>query len=181
MRHVHVCWCGALSLWRENGSVVYNCCWSMPAQSFSGPSLVEPAAIFYYLKFEISFFVAPTSRRATVEVFHPASTRDTAWTKNFGKKLTPYCHSTRHGPHRKWYLQHLFLSMRTSLPSFYIITSDVYTDRPIHSPLLRHGRYRNDSSNNSSTIIACIRCRWNVFTEPLPSNEMSNTIYRAFA
>jgi hypothetical protein len=25
-------------LWQENGSVVYNCCWSSPAQSFFGPS-----------------------------------------------------------------------------------------------------------------------------------------------
>jgi hypothetical protein len=25
-------------LWREDGSVIYNCCWSSPAQSFSGPS-----------------------------------------------------------------------------------------------------------------------------------------------
>jgi hypothetical protein len=25
---LRVCWCGALSLWRDNGSVVYNCCWS---------------------------------------------------------------------------------------------------------------------------------------------------------
>jgi hypothetical protein len=25
-------------LWREDGSVVYNCCWPLPAQSFSGPS-----------------------------------------------------------------------------------------------------------------------------------------------
>jgi hypothetical protein len=25
-------------LWREDVSVVYNCCWSSPAQSFSGPS-----------------------------------------------------------------------------------------------------------------------------------------------
>jgi hypothetical protein len=25
-------------LWWEGGSVVYNCCWSLPAQSFSGPS-----------------------------------------------------------------------------------------------------------------------------------------------
>jgi hypothetical protein len=30
------------SLWREDGSAVYNCCWSSPAQSFLGPS---PAAL----------------------------------------------------------------------------------------------------------------------------------------
>jgi hypothetical protein len=27
------------SLWREDGSAVYNCCWTSPAQSFSGPCL----------------------------------------------------------------------------------------------------------------------------------------------
>jgi hypothetical protein len=32
----------------------------------------------------------------------------------------------------------------------------------------------NDASNNSS-IVACIRCSGNVFTEPLPSNEMRDT------
>jgi hypothetical protein len=46
------------SLWLEDGSVVYNCCWSSPAQSFSGPSPVELVAIFYCLRFETSLFVA---------------------------------------------------------------------------------------------------------------------------
>jgi hypothetical protein len=31
----------SLSLWREDGSVAYNCCWHSPAQSFSGPSSVS--------------------------------------------------------------------------------------------------------------------------------------------
>jgi hypothetical protein len=34
-------------LWRENWSVVYNCCWSSPAQSFSGPSPTGLMTIFY--------------------------------------------------------------------------------------------------------------------------------------
>jgi hypothetical protein len=46
-----------LSLWREDGSVVYNCCWLSPAQSFSGPSLMGFATLFYYLRFETSLFV----------------------------------------------------------------------------------------------------------------------------
>jgi hypothetical protein len=45
-------------LWREDGSVVYNSCWSSPAQSFSGPSSIGLVAIFYCLRFEISLFVA---------------------------------------------------------------------------------------------------------------------------
>jgi hypothetical protein len=45
-------------LWREDGSVFCICCWSWPAQSFSGPSSLGLAAIFYCLRFETSFFVA---------------------------------------------------------------------------------------------------------------------------
>jgi hypothetical protein len=45
------------SLWRDYGSVTYKCCRSSPAQSFSGPSPVELATIFYCLRFETSFFV----------------------------------------------------------------------------------------------------------------------------
>jgi hypothetical protein len=54
--------CGFVDLgrpfWREDGSVVYNCCWPSPSQSFSGSSLVGLVAIFYYLRFETSLFVA---------------------------------------------------------------------------------------------------------------------------
>jgi hypothetical protein len=45
-------------LWREDGSVVYNCCWASPAHSFSGPSPVGLATIFYCLRFGTSLFVA---------------------------------------------------------------------------------------------------------------------------
>jgi hypothetical protein len=46
------------SLWRQDGSVVYNCYWPSPAQSFLGPSAVGLATIFYCLRFETSIFVA---------------------------------------------------------------------------------------------------------------------------
>jgi hypothetical protein len=86
------------SLWRENGSVVYNCCWFSPAQSFLGPSPAGLVTIFYWLRFEtfpiwrarstylyppgtrwpsynprhwVPFSSPPTTRRATVEVFEP--------------------------------------------------------------------------------------------------------------
>jgi hypothetical protein len=45
-------------LWREGGSVVCNCYWSSPAQSFSGPIPVGLVAMFYCLRFETSLFVA---------------------------------------------------------------------------------------------------------------------------
>jgi hypothetical protein len=46
------------SLWREDGSAVYNCCWSSPAQSSSGPSPLGLATVFYCFRFQTSNFVA---------------------------------------------------------------------------------------------------------------------------
>jgi hypothetical protein len=45
-------------LWREDGSVFCICCWPLPAHSFSGPSPLWLAPIFYCLRFETSLFVA---------------------------------------------------------------------------------------------------------------------------
>jgi hypothetical protein len=36
VRQLWVCWCGAL--WQEDGSLVYNCCWSLPAVIFGSES-----------------------------------------------------------------------------------------------------------------------------------------------
>jgi hypothetical protein len=62
-------------LWREDGSVFCICSWSLPAQFFLGPCPLGLATIFYCLRFETSFSSPPTTRRVTVEVFDPASTR----------------------------------------------------------------------------------------------------------
>jgi hypothetical protein len=57
VRKLRVCWCGALSL--KRGRVcLQNCCWSSPAQSFTGTSSVGLVTIFYCLRFEASFLVA---------------------------------------------------------------------------------------------------------------------------
>jgi hypothetical protein len=45
-------------LWREDGSVFCICCWPLLTQSFSGPSPLGLATIFYCLIFETSIFVA---------------------------------------------------------------------------------------------------------------------------
>jgi hypothetical protein len=45
-------------LWREDGSVIYNCCWSSPAHLFSGPSPMVLTTIFYCPRFETSLFVS---------------------------------------------------------------------------------------------------------------------------
>jgi hypothetical protein len=44
-------------LWRKDGSVFCICCWPLPAQSFSGPSPLGPATVFYCLRYETSVFV----------------------------------------------------------------------------------------------------------------------------
>jgi hypothetical protein len=63
------------SLSREDGSVVCNCYWTSPAQSFSGQSPLGLATTFYCLSSRLPFLSPPTTRRVTVEVFDPASTR----------------------------------------------------------------------------------------------------------
>jgi hypothetical protein len=90
------------SLWRQDGSVVCSCCWPTPAQSFWVPSLAGLMTTFYSLRFKtpqswrawspylystgtgwpsytlrhwVPFSLPPTTRRATVEIFEPASTQ----------------------------------------------------------------------------------------------------------
>jgi hypothetical protein len=62
-------------LWQEDGSVFCICCWSLPAQSFLGPSPLVLATIFYCLRLETSS--SPTraeQSRAVAYCRQPAST-----------------------------------------------------------------------------------------------------------
>jgi hypothetical protein len=52
------------SLWWEDGSVVCNCCWPLPAQSFSRP-------YFAVSDLRLPFSSPPATRRAAVDVFDP--------------------------------------------------------------------------------------------------------------
>jgi hypothetical protein len=88
---------------REDGSLIYSCCWPLPVQSFSGPSPTELMSIVYSLRFKtpptqratspylypagtgwpsytprhwVPFSLPPMTRRAKVEVFNPASTTE---------------------------------------------------------------------------------------------------------
>jgi hypothetical protein len=53
-------------LWREDGSVVYNCCWPSPAKSFSGPSPAGFMTTFYCLRIE-----TPLTWRARPPYLYP--------------------------------------------------------------------------------------------------------------
>jgi hypothetical protein len=48
---LRVCWCG-YPLWREDGYVVYRCCWASLAQSLSDLSPAGLMIIFHWLNFE---------------------------------------------------------------------------------------------------------------------------------
>jgi hypothetical protein len=63
-------------LWQEDGSVVYNCSWPLPVQTFSGPTPMGLVTIFTVSDSRLPFSSPPTTRRVTVEVFDPASTRE---------------------------------------------------------------------------------------------------------
>jgi hypothetical protein len=75
-------------LWREDGPVVYNCCWPSPVQSFSGPSpvfcsqirdspnLEGQVPVFISPRNRVPISSPPTTHRVTVELLESASTRD---------------------------------------------------------------------------------------------------------
>jgi hypothetical protein len=64
-------------LWREDGSVIYNGCWAPPAQSFSGPSSLGLATIFYCLIRDFPFHRLPWLAGLRWRYSTPACTRDT--------------------------------------------------------------------------------------------------------
>jgi hypothetical protein len=55
--------------------VFYICCWPLPAQSFFGPSPWDSRPYFTVSDLRLPFSSPPTTRRVTVEVFDPVSTR----------------------------------------------------------------------------------------------------------
>jgi hypothetical protein len=59
------------SFWREDGSIVYICCWSSPEQSFLGLSPSGLVTIFYCLRFE-----TPPTWRARYPYLYPQEQSD---------------------------------------------------------------------------------------------------------
>jgi hypothetical protein len=62
-------------LWREDGSVFCMCRWPLPAQSFSVLVHWDLRPYFTVSDLRLPFSSPPATRRVTVEVFDPASTR----------------------------------------------------------------------------------------------------------
>jgi hypothetical protein len=66
-------------LWREDGSVFCMCRWPLPAQSFSVLVPWDLRPYFTASDLRLPFSSPPTTRRVTVEVLDPASTRVTVY------------------------------------------------------------------------------------------------------
>jgi hypothetical protein len=80
-------------LWWEDGSVVYNCCWPSPAQSFSSPSL-SPAQSFSGLSptglmttfYSLTFETLPTWRTSSLYLYPPG----TGWPSYNPRHCVPF-------------------------------------------------------------------------------------------
>jgi hypothetical protein len=70
---------------REDGSVVYNCCWSSPAQLFSGQNLAGLMTTFYCLRFE-----TPQPWRGRSPYFYPPGTGWPGYTPRHWVSLTSF-------------------------------------------------------------------------------------------
>jgi hypothetical protein len=66
VRQPRVCWSVASALTRD-GCVVYNCCWSSPAQPFSGSSRAGLMTVFYCFR----FFRLPKPRSRELRIYIP--------------------------------------------------------------------------------------------------------------
>jgi hypothetical protein len=80
------------------------------------------------------------------------------------EELIEYFRVIRHGPHRK-----------RSLQIFFVAAEHLHW-------VLNWQRYDDTQTNalNNSSMVAYILCWGNLFTEPLPSNERRDTLYRCF-
>jgi hypothetical protein len=82
VRQLWVCRCGAPSDEKMTRPLVYNCCWSSPAQfyclRFETPPTWRARSPYFFPPGTqwpwVPFSSPPTTRRATVEVSEPAST-----------------------------------------------------------------------------------------------------------
>jgi hypothetical protein len=99
VRQLLVCWCGALTR-RENRFVVYNCCWTSPAQSFLGPSPAGLVTTFYCLRFEI-----PSTWRARSPYLYPPGTGWPSYTPRPSDYSSSQSHTVTDGQSisKSWY------------------------------------------------------------------------------
>jgi hypothetical protein len=128
-------------VWRENGSVFCICCWPLPAQSFSGPSPLGLATIFYCHIFETSFFVSYDSQGHCGGIWpclHTGMTWSSLWIIFIASGRTEY------------------MSQCLTVPLLFCFSFAAGMCLPKLCPAIDYSVF--------------IRCRVNVLTELLPSN-----------
>jgi hypothetical protein len=81
-------------LWREEGSVFCMCRWPLPVQSFSGPSPLRLATIFYCLRSGTSLYIATDDSQGHGGGIRPRHHTGAAWVSPVVFRIT-----SRHGPH----------------------------------------------------------------------------------
>jgi hypothetical protein len=90
--------------------------------------------------------------------------------KTFWEELIVYFRLMLHWLHGKRRVQQISFSAVTCLLSHFLATIKEYTRRPTDS-LILYELCRNVQVSNNSSIVACVRCHGNVYTEPLRSND----------
>jgi hypothetical protein len=112
-------------LWREDGSVVYNCCWPSPAQSFSSRSPVGLVAMFYCLRLDTSLFVASYDSQGHGGDIRPRLQTGYYWLNSKLLQLIIPVHGPRR-KHRCFVDVQFFPWEHVRLRSRYSVTAAVY-------------------------------------------------------
>jgi hypothetical protein len=100
VRHLRGFWYGALSFWRQNGYVVYNCCWPSSAQSFSGS--VSRGTRDHILLFHFRYLF---NLEDQIHVFISSRNRVVQW-KHFLKYISYSCLCVFRALPRSWSMCH---------------------------------------------------------------------------
>jgi hypothetical protein len=149
---------------KEGVSVVYNCYWSSPAQSFWSPSRVGHMTILYCLS-----FVTPTTWRARSLYLYPA---ETGWPNYTPGTEFPLRRLLRLAGLRWRYSNPPPYGEATAYAILYYVVLD---RRSVgQSLLVSIYRFETDCTentvSNNSFVFAWVCVAANVFTEPLPKN-----------
>jgi hypothetical protein len=134
------------SLWREDGYIVYNGCWSPPAQSFSGQSPIRLVTIFYCLRFETSLLVTSYDMQVYGWRYSTQPPHEIQWIPILSYPLgTDHAQKTR-----PLYCCMAKTTQKTRFSTYFW-------------HVIKGGVYRPSHRKGGSSIVACIRCRENVY------------------
>jgi hypothetical protein len=123
------------TLRQEDRSVIYNCCWSSPAQSFLLSYPTRLMTIFYCLRFE----PPPNWRASSLYYLRPPGTGWRSYTYALGSLFVIYCDLQDDGGGILTCL-HRGLTKLPRLPSLYSLDMD----------------YLENTASDSSSIVVCI-------------------------